>query len=287
MTELEWKGSPDAIPIEAECIRPDLMAGLSADEIRRQEVWHGRERLTLGDFFEVKGGYSDEVYVVGDVSKVKWIGAGMTGGSIIVDGNAGMHLGSRMRGGVITVRGDCGDWVGAQMQGGIIHIHGNAGHMVGSAYPGSRFGCNRGTIIIHGSTGHMTGSRMRRGLIAVGGKVGDFAGAEMIAGTVVLFGGSGLYPGAALKRGSVVLLGPWEGDLLDTFEYDCRLRSPYFGLLFKYLASFGMPVTDEFARGEYLRYSGDTTYSGKGELLIAADKTPGIPEPDEFGPMLP
>jgi formylmethanofuran dehydrogenase subunit C len=266
--KLLWKGSSDRIPIEAECIRSDLLAQMSLSEIERLEVRKGNEKTHLGDFFEVTGEPSEDVHITGDTSLVKWIGTNMESGSITIEGDSGMHLGSGMKGGTITVHGNAGDWLGAEIRGGVIHVCKDAGNMVGSTYPGSRFGCNGGTILVGGDAGDMAGARMRRGLVAIGGRAGDFAGAEMIAGTIVIFGGSGICPGAGLKRGTVILYGPCEGDLLETFAMNCRFRSPYFAILLKYLAGFDMPVKDEFLHGEYLRYSGDEIYFGKGEIAV-------------------
>ena len=58
------------------------------------------------------------------MSKVKWIGRGMTRGRITIMGNAGMHLGAYMKGGAIEVSGNASDWLGAEMSGGLIRIRG-------------------------------------------------------------------------------------------------------------------------------------------------------------------
>ena len=194
--------STTTIPVEAECLTPDALAGKSAAEVAALPVQHGNAQAPLGEFFTAEGSADDgEVTVEGDCRRVKWIGAAMASGRLTVRGNAGMHLGAEMTGGEIHVEGDASDWVGAEMRGGRIHVHGSAGHLVGAAYRGSRSGMRGGVILVHGSAGNEIGAAMRRGLIAVGGDVGDFAGVSLIAGTVLLFWPAGRPPGRGHEAG--------------------------------------------------------------------------------------
>src|SRR6478672_8203329 len=145
MLHLKYTGTT-TIPLEAECLTPDLLAGKSARAIADLPLQHGNTQVPLGEFFAMDDDAGDqEVVIEGDCSRVKWLGAGMTGGRLTVRGNAGMHLGSEMKGGELVVHGHAGDWVGAEMRGGLIRVHGNAGHLVGAAYRGSRLGMRGGT----------------------------------------------------------------------------------------------------------------------------------------------
>src|SRR5688572_5030060 len=138
MLRLTYHGTT-RIPVEAECVTPDNLAGKSAAEIAQLPVQHGNAPAPLGEFFNVEGDATDgEVVVEGDTSRVKLMGAGMTRGSLTIEGDAGMHVGSEMRGGVLRVNGNAGDWVGAEMRGGLIHVRGNVGHLIGAAYRGGR-----------------------------------------------------------------------------------------------------------------------------------------------------
>ena len=40
------------VPLEAEVLSPDVVAGLSNSEIRGLSVYHGKRQLPLGEFFE-------------------------------------------------------------------------------------------------------------------------------------------------------------------------------------------------------------------------------------------
>ncbi len=266
MLRLTYHGTT-TIPVEAECITPDNLAGKSADEVARLPVQHGNTAVPLGEFFRVEGDAADgEVVVEGDCARVKLIGAEMKTGRITVHGNVGMHLGAEMRGGEILVHGNAGDWVGAEMRGGHIHVHGDAGHLVGAGYRGSRLGMRGGAILIDGKAGNEVGSTMRRGLIAVGGAAGDFAGVGLIAGTVFVFGEPGVRVGAGMKRGTIALFsGPQQ--LLPTFRFDCVYRPVFVRLYLRRLAAWGFRAAEPFREGAYRRYSGDLVALGKGEVL--------------------
>jgi formylmethanofuran dehydrogenase subunit C len=272
MLTLSWKAQT-SVPVEAECITPDNLAGKPAGEIERLKVQHGNRQESLAEFFTVRGDCSDsEIVLEGDASRVKWIGAGMTRGRITVRGNVGTHLGSEMIGGRIVVHGNAGDWVGAEMRGGHIQVHGNAGHQVGAAYRGSRHGMRGGTILIHGSAGNEIGSTMRRGLIAIGGDSGDFAGVSMIAGTIFLLGSPGLRTGAGMKRGTIAILnrgiGGGETNLLPTFRFDCEYHPVFMRLYLAALRQAGFPIDDEIGMATFQRYSGDLVALGRGEILL-------------------
>jgi formylmethanofuran dehydrogenase subunit C len=266
MLLLKYK-SATTVPVEAECITPDNLAGKTASAIAALQVQHGNAPAPLGDFFTVEGDAGDRAIVIeGDCGRVKWLGAGMTTGRITIHGNAGMHLGAEMRGGEIHLHGNAGDWVGGEMRGGHIHVRGNAGHLVGAGYRGSNVGMRGGVILIDGKAGNEIGSVMRRGLIAVGGDTGDFPGVSMIAGSLFLFGQPGVRLGAGMKRGTIaVFAGPPQ--LLPTFRFDCVYRPVFLAMYLRHLRRWGFPVADDHLRGSYRRFSGDLVALGKGEVL--------------------
>jgi formylmethanofuran dehydrogenase subunit C len=259
--------STTTIPVEAECLTPDHLAGRSLAEIRALPLQHGNAPVPLAEFFSVEGDAGDrDIVLEGDCSRVKWIGAGMASGRLTVHGNVGMHLGAEMTGGELRVHGHAGDWVGAEMRGGRIHVHGDAGHLVGAAYRGSRLGMRGGAILVDGRAGNEVGSTMRRGLIVIGGDAGDFVGVSLIAGSVFVLGQPGIRTGAGMKRGTIVLFGS-PPQLLPTFRYDCDYRPPFLRLYLKQLKAWGFSVPDAFREGLYRRYSGDLVALGKGEVL--------------------
>ncbi len=263
VTVLTLKQQP-VVPLEAEVLSPDVVAGLTHAEVCALPVYLGKRQCRLDEFFEVEGAGSDELHIGGDAGKVKWIGRGMTRGQITIVGNAGMHLGARMKGGTIEVQGNASDWVGAEMTGGLIHIRGNAGGQIGAAYRGAPSGMNGGTILIEGAAGLEVGMRMKRGIIAVRGLVRDFAGLQMKGGTIVLMSGAEIRTGAWMIRGTIITLKPLP--LLPTFAPACTYHPTFLRLYAKHLRPLGFSLPLE--GGAYLRYSGDAAVPGKGEILV-------------------
>src|SRR5215216_262805 len=227
------------VPLEVEALCPDRLAAVSPEEIAALPVWHGNERTCVGEFFAVSG-VGDDVRLEGDLSRVKFVGAGMTAGRLTVAGNVGMHAGAGMRGGELIVDGDAGDWAGAGMRGG--------------------------KLVVHGDAGAQAGAGVRRGLIAVAGRVGDAAGLRMLAGTIVALGGLGRRAGAGIRRGSLVTMAP--ATPLATFVFSCIYRPPFLRLYLRRLRALGLAVSDDQIDGRYARWCGDSLELRRGEILI-------------------
>lgn len=253
------------VPLEAEVLCPDRLAGASPAEIAGLPVWHGNERTRLGEFFAVSG-TGDDVRLEGDLSRVKLVGAGMSAGRLTLAGDVGMHAGAGMRGGELYIEGDAGEWAGAGMRGGRLVVRGSAGRQLGGVYPGDRAGMRGGEIVVHGNAGAQAGAGLRRGLIAVAGPVGDAAGVRMLAGTIVALGGLGARAGAGMRRGSIVTMAP--ATPLATFVFSCFYRPRFLALYLRRLRALGLAVTDEQLDGRYARWCGDGLELRRGEILI-------------------
>ena len=265
MIVLTLKEQP-SVPLEAESLCPDAMAGMAPEAVRGLPVFLGKRQCRVDDFFEVEGTPGDELEIRGDARNVKWIGHGMTRGTILIQGNAGMHLGAHMKGGTIEVMGNASDWVGAEMSDGLIRIRGNAGGQVGSAYRGSAFGMQNGVILIDGSAGIEVAMRMKRGIIAIRGPVRDFAGLQMKGGTLFLMAGAEIRTGAWMVRGTIVCF--TEIQMLPTFSYACDYNPVFLNLYAKHLQSLGVSLPDRGRAGAFQRYIGDASVPGKGEILV-------------------
>ena len=254
-----------AVPLEAEVLCPDRLAGATRAEIESLPVWHGNERTRLGGFFAVSGS-GEDLRFEGDLSRVKFVGAGMSGGRVTVAGHVGTHAGAAMSGGELHVEGDAGDWAGAGMGGGLLVVRGSAGRQLGGVYPGERAGMRGGEIVVHRDAGAQVGAGLRRGLIAVAGRVGDAAGLRMLAGTIVALGGVGARAGAGMRRGSIVTMAP--ATPLATFVFSCVYRPPFLGLYLRRLRALGLAVSDAQLDGRYARWCGDGLELRRGEILI-------------------
>lgn len=203
-----------SVTVEAE-ITPEL-AAMSVEEAAKFRVYYGREQVALGELFEItKEGDEKKLVLEGDFSRVKWVGARMEDGEIVVKGSIGAHCGAYMKGGRIEIQGDADDWLGAEMTGGEIIVKGNARNLVGCAYYGDMKGMSGGRILIEGNAGNYIGEKMAGGEIEIKGDAGDFIGTEMTNGIITIHGGCG-FAGGDMKGGEIRIGG--EFDLLPSFR---------------------------------------------------------------------
>ena len=262
---------PD-IPIEAECLNPSA-GKLKPAAASRLPVWQGRERAELGDFFSaarINTEQEEELYIEGNLGRVKRIGQNTARGKLVVLGSCGMHTGEGMSGGEIEIHGGVGNWSFCLMSGGVVKISGGAGAFLAAALPGDARGMRGGAILVRGGTGGRAAERMRRGLLVVEGTLGEFAGAEMIAGTIVSLGRSMGRLGASMKRGSIIITGEHE-PFLCGFEKSCVYSPAFMPFLWRDLEARGFVAKGaRFARAgaKLARWCGDLTSLGKGEILV-------------------
>jgi formylmethanofuran dehydrogenase subunit C len=218
-----------------------------ADLARRTVLLDGETPASLGDLFALTGAAAGVIRLEGDLRAVDRLGAGMAGGTVVVEGGVGHEAGTGMSGGVLDVRGDAGD-------------------RTGGAAPEARRGMSGGELLVRGNVGTEPGSRMRRGLLVVTGDVASRAGPAMIAGTVLVFGNAGRSPGIGSKRGSIVALGAI--DIPPTYRYACTYQPDHLRLtLLRLRAHHGVEVQERYVTGFYRRYSGDLGDLGRGEIL--------------------
>jgi formylmethanofuran dehydrogenase subunit C len=230
----------------------EILAGswtaLSPSELSRRPVYLEDQGVTaLGELFDLTGDSNGRIRFTGDLELADRLGAGMSGGDVVVEGNVGAEAGISLAGGSLLIEGD-------------------AGPRAGAAPPGFKRGMTGGELVVRGSAGAEAGSAMRRGLVAIVGRAGDQAGLGMIAGTIVTFGTAGANPGLWSKRGSFVALGGI--DLPPTYAYACTYQPVHLKLMLTRLRdTYGLPVKPKHLNGFYRRYSGDLAELGKGEIL--------------------
>jgi len=139
----------------------------------------------------------------------RFIGAGLEGKTITINGTPGNALGAYLDGAVIKVNGNAQDAVGDTMNDGAVIIDGNAGDALGYAMRG-------GKIFVRGHAGYRTGIHMKeykekRPVIVVGGTVGSFLGEYLAGGLIVVLGlGSdtlpvGNFTGTGMHGGSIFI----------------------------------------------------------------------------------
>ncbi|SFU89017.1 formylmethanofuran dehydrogenase, subunit C [Methylobacterium sp. 174MFSha1.1] len=243
-------------------ITPAALAGLSEAEAARLPVGTSRRGLTLGDCFALHLDGSDELRILGATDRLDRVGAGLSAGRIVIEGDVGQRLGAGMTGGILTVTGSAGPFAGTAATGGTIRIAGDAADSAGGAVHGAACGLDGATLVIGGAAGDRLGDRMRAGLI-VARRAGAHAGARMIAGTIVAEA-IGDHPGYGMRRGTLVAAR--HGTLLPTFVETGRQDLVVLRLLAKSLEVLA-PEAASLLRAPLRRYGGDLATLGKGEVF--------------------
>jgi formylmethanofuran dehydrogenase subunit C len=261
----ELRRAPDQ-RLDLAPLLPERLDGLKPKEIEALAIGTTRVPLSVGDAFKVTGKDASDVRFAGTDARCDKIGAGMTKGAIVVDGDAGAYLGAGMKKGKIEVKGNAGVLAGASMAGGSIAIAGDAGERAGGIHVGETLGMRGGVLTIGGNAGSLLGERMRRGLVIVRGDAGDYAGGRMVAGTILIKRRVGANAGFGLRRGSLIFVEPPK-DILPTFG-DCGvLEFDYLKLLEHWLRANDKPIK---LGARARRLMGDMSVLGKGEMLILA-----------------
>lgn len=142
---------------------------------------------------------------------------GMTGGEIIVHGNAGKQCGECLTGGKIHVLGDCDILAGIHMTKGTIEIDGNV-----NRWPGGQM--KNGNIIIHGKLGRLLEGFVFQEIVEnpeIDGQ--SFEGKYIYyKGDIALNGKGGLYLDAEKNRDKLTAWKDEDDEYISLGEY--RLR---------------------------------------------------------------
>jgi formylmethanofuran dehydrogenase subunit C len=266
MIRLTLKSRPP-FRLSLDGVTPDSIAGVAAAELARRPLAQGNRRGALGDWFRVEatGEAADRLVIADGDDRLDDVGAGMAGGELVVEGDAGAGAGTAMSGGILRVTGSVGYGAATAMRGGELHVAGNAGDQLGGALPGERAGMSEGIVILGGNAGDGAGDRMRRGLVVVAGTAGSFCASRMLAGTIIVGGAIGAQPGIAMRRGSLIALA---GTVPPAPGFaDCGVTElTVLRLISRFLAERGLASLATHL-GPLRRRVGDLAQNGKGEIL--------------------
>lgn len=179
----------------------------------------------------------------------RFIGAGLDGGCVLIEGIPGNALGAYLNGATLCVQGNAQDAVGDTMNAGRIVIHGSVGDAVGYAMRG-------GCIFVQGDAGYRAGVHMKAyggkvPAIVIGGCAGSFLGEYQAGGTLVVLGLGhrsgplvGAFPCTGMHGGKLFLRGSTQGvafpsqvTVRPAQEEDLAELTP---LLQDYCAQFGL-----------------------------------------------
>jgi formylmethanofuran dehydrogenase subunit C len=247
---------------------PHRLAGKTAAEIGKLELQTGRERVTVADVFRLRGSDTTHIRIERATDRLDQIGQELSGGEIVVEGDAGNQAGRLMRGGRLIVKGSAGHWTASGMRNGYVEIAGSVGDRLGGPLAGETAGMRGGVAVVRGDVGERAGDRLRRGTIIVEGRAGAHAGSRMIAGTLVLRGRAGRLPGYLMRRGTIVLAADCD-ELSPTFV-DCGVHDL---VAMRLMAAFVKNHSGAAAAALRLplrRFAGDMAVLGKGEIFAAA-----------------
>ncbi|MDR2730576.1 MAG: glutamate synthase [Treponema sp.] len=214
---------------------------------------------------------AEEAVCINDCFGQRFIGSGMSGKYLTINGTPGNALGAYFDGEAIEVYGNAQDAVGDTMNDGKIVIHGSAGDALGYAMRG-------GCIFVRGDTGYRTGIHMKeyrekKPVIVIGGKAGSFLGEYLAGGLIVVLGigshevpvwnftGTGMHGGKIFVRAEkelpllpaqVTVNIAADSDLQEIKPYLCEF-SGYFGIDAQPLLEDQFYVLKPNARNPYKR----------------------------------
>lgn len=135
---------------------------------------------------------NDEIRCAGEECTVtgccgqRFLGAGMSGVAITMEGIPGNALGAYLNGAQITVHGNAQDAVGDTMNEGRIVVYGSIGDAAGYAMRG-------GEIFVQGGAGYRAGIHMKEygqkiPVMVIGGCAGSFLGEYQAGGIILVLG---------------------------------------------------------------------------------------------------
>ncbi len=196
----------------------------------------------------------------------RFIGAGVSGKTIEIEGIPGNALGAYLNGAKITVNGNAQDAVGDTMNSGEIVIRGDVGDAVGYAMRG-------GKIIIKGNAGYRAGIHMKAykekmPVMVIGGAAGSFLGEYQAGGLIVVLGLEtkgkrivGNFPCTGMHGGKMFIRGNCEDivfpggvTVTKAAQKDIEEINPY---ILEYCELFGYNK-DEILSGDYTLITPDT-----------------------------
>jgi formylmethanofuran dehydrogenase subunit C len=256
------------ISVDMSPVNPDNLVNKSKSQIAAMKLSCGKQTIPVSKLFSINGDDASNIRIQRSCQKLNHIGRDMKTGQIQVRGDAGDFLGKNMQGGQLRVNGNTGDWAASGMLGGLIEISGNTGNYLGANFSGEQHGMNEGTVIVSGNAGNRVGERMRRGTIVINGQVGEYCANQMLAGSIIIFGKTGNYLGYGMKRGTIILTKK-PRHIIATFRHCGLLKIEFLRLLFKQMSESNKQFSFFSNFGpEAIRYAGDTSCGGLGEILI-------------------
>lgn len=241
--------------IDASAIRRVDCQQLSVKEIADRPMVVDGGTQQLGDCFRIhrQADGPDRLTIEGDLKNVHGIASRHDGGEFYVEGDVGHHLAAGMSGGSLTVNGSAGDFVAGP---------------IGT----DRAGMRGGTIRINGCVGHQAGHRMRRGTLLIEGSTGKMLAGSMVAGTIIVLGSTDAALATGMRRGTLILCEPG-GLIAETHSHPDRYSRPMrfdAGYLWLFQDSHVAAAVERLHQLPIFRTRCDLTMGGQGEIIFPA-----------------
>ena len=224
------------------------------------------QQQTVGDLFNISEAEPDKLIIRNSNRQLDHIGAEMTDGEMLIEGNTGSFLARNMSGGTLQVDGSVNHHAAGAMSGGMLKINGNAGNFLGGALPGATHGMSGGTVIVKGHSRDRSGDRMRSGLLVIKGNTGGYCASRMIAGSIVLLGKVGPNLGVMMRRGSLITSSSVAINE-KIFSEGNKQEISFLCLLIKHLHTIDKHLVKIPATSYATRYMGDLSVGGIGEIM--------------------
>lgn len=144
------------------------------------------ENLYYRELNEIIKGTPEREIIIDNCFGQRYIGTGVKGKEILINGTAGNDLGSYLDGCTIRVMGNAQEGTGNTMNDGVIFVHGSSGDATGYAMRG-------GKVFIRDNVGYRAGVHMKQyrdkvPVLVVGGCAGSFLGEYLAGGIIVVLG---------------------------------------------------------------------------------------------------
>lgn len=261
-------------PIDCRSLLPENLCSLGGEEIAglsmNDGTNSGRVVGTVGDLFNIEISEGEYFLRIKNANaSLAYVGAGMTEGRLIIDGDVGDYLGFDLLDGELIANGNAGNFAGSGQANGLIHIKGSVGHYAGGASDTKMQGLKGGTLMISGTSGDFLGYKMRRGIIIAQDQVGDHTANNMIAGTIILGSHCGSNLALGMRRGTVLFLDKTKLNL-PSFNLCGSFALPILTVLRHHVHNINHHIAIRLSKIQKVqRFCGDLGYDGQGEVLIA------------------
>ncbi len=222
----------------------------------------------LGELFDITLGEPDKLMLINSCEQLDYVGAQMSSGEMVVEGNAGDYFAYKLSGGNLRLNGNAGNYLASAMRNGRLDIYGNVGDYAGAPQAGRMQGQCGGTVIIHGNAGKRLGDRMRRGMMIVSGEVDEYCASRMIAGSIVVLGEIGAHFGIGMRRGSLIVAGNINFSEVDYFSEPIEQEIVFMALMLRHIQTLDSAFESIPLEYQIQRCVGDLTVGGLGEILL-------------------